>query len=200
MGICVTVSGGDDWASGVEYARWLFRPTADEYSHFSIQNSYMDLVLNDNAYNGEVGIHVASQQAVSFIRRYYDKEQEKIFPYLTAIIDVTDGIVSGIAWDDACDFCKSNSKNESRCEENTYDFTGRLTSLGSELTKGCYITKKECDAFRTEGNNICDLNIYFVWTGSDSKGQIMSSSGSRFSAFSSINFSDLSFLERFLNN
>jgi hypothetical protein len=37
-------------------------------------------------------IFVASQTAVSFLRKYYDATLEHIFPHLTAIIDVEDGV------------------------------------------------------------------------------------------------------------
>jgi len=80
--------------------------------------AFRDLVLSENPYQDEVSVHVASQDAVSFIRRYYDEGEGKIYPYLTAILDVTDGIVNGIAWDDSCVRCKNNKKeNNTRCEE-----------------------------------------------------------------------------------
>lgn len=71
-------------------------------------------MLNENSYQDQVSIHVASQKAVSFIRRFYDSEQNKIYPYLTAILDVDNGVVKGIAWDDSCVFCRSEPE---RCEE-----------------------------------------------------------------------------------
>lgn len=37
-------------------------------------------------------IFVASQTTVSFLRRYYDADSGRIFPHLTAIIDVEDGV------------------------------------------------------------------------------------------------------------
>jgi len=190
--VCVSVSGGGDWSLGIDFSRWFYKPIADDYSHFTVRNSFRDLVLSENPYQDEVSVHVASQDAVSFIRRYYDEGEGKIYPYLTAILDVTDGIVNGIAWDDSCVRCKNNKKeNNTRCEENTYDFTGNLTTLGTEKTKGCYFTKEECIEFQNQNNNICDLNVYFVWTGSDINGRILSSSGSRWSAFSFIDITAL---------
>lgn len=178
-GLCITVSEGTDWALGIDYARWFFKPIADQYSEFTIENSYNDLVAQENHEFGDlVSIHVASQQGISFIRRFYDKTQDKIYPYLTAILDVEDGIVKGIAWDDSCVFCQNNG----RCEENTYDFTGNLTT-GNGNTGGCVVTKEECDKLHANGENTCDLKIYFVWTGSDVDGRILSSAGSRWSAF-----------------
>jgi len=43
--LCITVSDGNDWALGVNYARWLFRPIADEYSHFTVQNCESNIIM-----------------------------------------------------------------------------------------------------------------------------------------------------------
>eukprot|EP00594_Rhizosolenia_setigera_P008326 CAMPEP_0178958172 /NCGR_PEP_ID=MMETSP0789-20121207/11434_1 /TAXON_ID=3005 /ORGANISM="Rhizosolenia setigera, Strain CCMP 1694" /LENGTH=597 /DNA_ID=CAMNT_0020640727 /DNA_START=328 /DNA_END=2121 /DNA_ORIENTATION=+ len=188
-GICINVSGGGDWSQGLGYSRWIFRPTADEYSHITMTNTYNDLVLNENSYQDQVSIHVASQKAVSFIRRFYDSEQNKIYPYLTAILDVDNGVVKGIAWDDSCVFCRSEPE---RCEENTYDFSG-TSRIGPEKTKGCFFTKDECDKLHSEGKKDCDLNLYVVWTGTDKNGRLLSSSGSRWSAFPASNIPKISF-------
>ena len=42
--------------------------------------------------NEDKHIFVASQTAVSFLRKYYDATLDHIFPHLTAIIDVEDGV------------------------------------------------------------------------------------------------------------
>ena len=36
--LCVTVSEGIDWALGINYARWFFKPIADQYSEFTVEN------------------------------------------------------------------------------------------------------------------------------------------------------------------
>jgi len=111
-----------------------------------------------------------------------DKFSEgKIFPHLTAIIDVKKGVVQGISWDDACIFC-----GYSRCLANSYDFNGNLverSSGGTSESHGCYYTVEQCQALQKAGDNICDLTLYVVWTGTDVDGNVMSSSNSRFSAF-----------------
>mmetsp|Transcript_45224 Transcript_45224/g.52964 ORF Transcript_45224/g.52964 Transcript_45224/m.52964 type:complete len:293 (-) Transcript_45224:240-1118(-) len=179
--ICMNLSNGDNWASGVKYSRWLFTPKADEYSHFKVKNSYKDLVVNDNDFLPSVSVHVSSQTSLSFIRRYYDQAADRIFPYLTAIIDVKDGKVQGIAWDNACVFCLSDV-----CEENSYNFAGELTdSAGSVESKGCHLTKAQCDAITADGDTSCDLQIYVVWTGTDANGRVLLSSNSRYGAFPS---------------
>jgi len=36
--VCLTVGPGSDWAEGVSYSRYVFRPTADEYSVYRVSN------------------------------------------------------------------------------------------------------------------------------------------------------------------
>lgn len=143
--------------------------------------------------------HPSFHSSLSFLRVYYDPIDGRIFPFLTAIIDVEGGIVKGIAWDNACVFCAPNL-----CLENTYNFDGVLQSQESLAgqSKGCYLAKQECDNIQvqkekqctsagtcregqTECNceNNCDVRVYVVWTGSDVDGKPFQSSSSRFSAF-----------------
>jgi hypothetical protein len=126
-----------------------------------------------------ITVHVASQQALSFQKRYYDSF-DKIYPHLTAVIDVSQGVVQGIAWDDACLFC---SKNE--CQENTFDFNGVLgnTKQFNQPTGGCFLEKPVCIQFNQDLRTDCDLILYVVWTGTDKNGDSMLSSAYRFSAF-----------------
>lgn len=133
---------------------------------------------------GNLTIHAAAQDQLSFLRVYFDPigsdDASRVFPFLTAVVDVKDGIVSGIAWDDACVFC-----NKARCLENMYNFDGQLAS---ELnikspSKGCYYTEEECNKIHAEGGTDCDITLYVVWTGTDVDGKSFQSSGNRFSAF-----------------
>ncbi len=125
-------------------------------------------------------IFAASQSALSFQRRYYDATTNFIFPYLTIIVDVVDGVVRGIAWDDACVFCEKR-----QCIPNTYNFDGTEASSeqASQPTNGCYLTKSICEVFQAAKNDICDLKLYVVWTGTDVNGNVLMSSDTRFSAF-----------------
>jgi hypothetical protein len=166
--VCLTVGPSGNWTTGTTNVRYSFRPKADEYSRFVIPGSYA-IFMNGAEYpelDGGITVHSSSQYALSFLRLYIDREQNFIFPHLTAIIDVKDGVVKGIAWDDACLFCSSN-----RCEENTYDFYGNQKKL-DDPTKGCYFTKEQCDDMSaTKNGNECDLTLYTVWTGTDKNGK-----------------------------
>ena len=118
--------------------------------------------------------------SLSFLRRYYDTTTQHLYPYLTAIIDVRDGVVTGIAWDDACIFCQ-----RSRCAANTYNFDGSVATVEqiNQPADGCYFTRDECVALHAGGTDDCDLKLYVVWTGTDAQGKVLLSSDSRFSAF-----------------
>ena len=124
---------------------------------------------------------------LSFQRIFYSPNagSGKVYPYLTAIIDVKKGVVKGITWDDACLFCPN-----SRCEENTYNFNGEMGTQKEfgQPTKGCYVEQPDCNAAGIasavgEAKPICDLSVYIVWTGDDADGKALQSSAFRFSAF-----------------
>ena len=92
------------------------------------------------------------------------------------------GVVNGIAWDDGCLFC-----SKTQCLENTFDFAGFKGNEKEfrQKTQGCYITSELCTPENEDGTgkNICDLQLYIVWTGTDSNGLALQSSNYRFSAF-----------------
>ena len=55
--------------------------------------AYDYLVNNDEQLEADdITIHVNSQKGLSFLRKYYDRKLDRIYPYLTAIIDVKDGV------------------------------------------------------------------------------------------------------------
>jgi hypothetical protein len=120
---------------------------------------------------------VISQCSLSFQKKYYDPDGDgKIFPFLTAVIDVRDGVVQGVAWDDASIFCGTK-----QVERNTFDFQGKngKEDRFGQPVDGCYFTKAECQAKA----GLCDLVLYVVWTGTDAKGGSFLSSSYRYSAF-----------------
>lgn len=169
-----------------------------------IHLAFNDLVnANRTGLEGKnLTVHTASQDFLSFLRVYYDPEDDRVFPFLTAIVDVDKGRVKGIAWDNSCVFCSPD-----RCLENTYDFDGNLRlDLGSQ-SKGCYVGKRECDVLHQnksdscnefgqcfeEGCNCdseCDIRVFVVWTGTDIDNNVFQSSASRFSAFPAQNIQD----------
>jgi hypothetical protein len=116
---------------------------------------------------------------LSFQKSYTDGF-EKIFPHLTAIVNVVEGVVTGITWDDAGVFC---GKSES--EPNTFDFAGNVATEAEaeQPVRGCYLDFEECKTWHASGRTDCDMLMYIVWTGTDANGKSFLSSGYRFSAF-----------------
>jgi hypothetical protein len=117
---------------------------------------------------------------------YFDG-YSRVFPFLTAIIDVENGVVKGITWDDACLFCTAND-----CQPNTFNFQGRLASEEEALQPvgGCGVLTDACATLQAENSVGCDLLLYVVWTGTDSQGNDFKSSAYRFSAFPAQSWTD----------
>lgn len=165
--------------------------------------AYTDLaVTSGTIWQGkDILVGAASQSALSFLRVYRDANSTRIYPYLTAIIDVSKGVVQGIAWDNACIFC-----NKFTCDEITYNYAGQIQNqtTSGQPTTGCYFTEQECNGFASGSSSTgkngttagggnttaCDLTLYVVWTGTDSKGIAFQSASSRFSAFPVQNLQD----------
>ena len=150
-----------------------------------VYTAYRNLLVNNsnsifNAANITVG--VASQSGLSFLRTFFSLQSRRVFPYLTAIIEVDQGRVQGITWDDACVFCGGGGE----CQEITYDYNGNRQTQDSsgQPTQGCsFEQEKECNSFLATGDTRCDITLYVVWTGSDANGKAFQSSANRFSQF-----------------
>ena len=155
-----------------------------------LQIAFNDLTnRNNNFQEKAVTVGVGVQQALSFLRLWKEgpdvteetnSRNYKVYPHLTAIIDVKNGVVQGITWDDACIFCSGF-----QCDEITYDFNGNLQSKSTaeQPTGGCGMTMEECSTKHNAGGTDCDLVLYVVWTGTDVDGKALLSSANRFSAF-----------------
>jgi len=187
--ICLVLSSGGDWSSETEYMRLNFAPIADTYSRFHVPRSFRQLVGTPREeltgfFPGNITVHSESQTALSFQKLYYDAEKKRIYPYLTAIISVDKGSITGITWDNACVFCSA-----SECEDNTYGYDGQLATKEEALQPvgGCSLSVEECEA-STKAE--CDLMLYVVWAGTDSNGRDFTSSANRFSAFPKQSWSD----------
>jgi len=145
--------------------------------------AYSQLVENNVLKSTDVGVSAAAQDKFSFLSKYFERKEGagKVYPFLTAIIDVKDGDVQGIAWDDACVFCAKET-----CSENIYDYNGKK---GSEMSpaivpnESCSFSEEECNKIDAEGETTCDITLFVVWTGTDADGAPFQSSGYRFSAF-----------------
>jgi hypothetical protein len=130
---------------------------------------------------GSIFVGAASSTSLSFLRTFYNQTTKKVYPFLTAIINVKDGVINGITWDNACVFCGPNE-----CDEVTYNYNGvpQSKATSGQPTSGCFVTAAQCSSLAGKnGTAACDLSLYVVWTGTDSKKRAFQSSSSRFSAF-----------------
>ena len=162
------------------------------------QKAYRDLVQRKNSTTNTksiftesptITVSASSQSAVSFVRVYYDTAKDRIYPFLTAIMDVDRGVVKGITWDDACVFCGGTE-----CVENTYNYNGMAQNQSSagQNTRSCFISTEDCNALLSTNSSstVCDLTLYTVWTGTDANGIALQSQAYRFSAFPAQELSD----------
>ncbi|CAM9927496.1 unnamed protein product [Ascophyllum nodosum] len=164
-----------------KYSQVLITPKADEFSRFTVSGSWnsstnsLDPIVT--TFGTEVGVHVESLGKYSFQKAFRLKSENKTFPLHTAIIAVHKGEVTGISWDDGCHFCSSSD-----CQENTYDYSGELAE---ESGPDCYWPDESCNEAGTESNvsSLCQLTVYVVWSGTDSKGNYFTSSSKRLSMY-----------------
>lgn len=84
----------------------------------------------------------------------------RVVPYFTAIIQLLEGVVTGIVWDDGCYGCSSTSAD---C----------VKGFCTVQHDNCYINTTTADASTLSD---CDPKIYIGWQGSDAKKNIMISS------------------------
>ena len=96
---------------------------------------------------------------------------ELFFPLLTVIVTVKDGAVVGVNWDDGCYMCDPNvGTGDNPCVLNAFNKTSNERLDEATLTKGritgkdCAITATECAKKKADGTNVCEQNVYVVWT------------------------------------
>lgn len=106
----------------------------------------------------------------------------RYFPIYTAIVQMVDGIVKSVTFDEGCFFCDSASP---QCVTNALPVTGGAP-VADTHQQGCFMTTAECTPVARPDNpnaNSCDLKIFVVWTGTDASGNYLMSAGKRFSRF-----------------
>ncbi|KAL4479246.1 hypothetical protein ABPG72_011458 [Tetrahymena utriculariae] len=100
-----------------------------------------------------------------------------VFPIQSAVIQIQNGKITGIDWDNGC----WNGSSSTVCKQltiSTLDSTGNQTTYTESNN---FIT--DCTNNATDGS--CDPKIYISWMGTDSNGNYMTSAGLRMSRFQS---------------
>lgn len=165
---------------------------------FILSTAYRDLVQRKNSTASSnnifksspvITISASSQTALSFVRVYFDAAKDRVYPFLTAIMDVERGVVKGITWDNACVFCGGTE-----CLENTYNYNGapQNQSSAGQTTRSCFVSTEDCNALlgSNSSSTVCDITVYTVWTGTDANGIALQSQAYRFSEFPAQELSD----------
>jgi hypothetical protein len=185
--------------------------TTDKLSRISVGNSWtsadysndtaltaMNITSTDEASGFAISVEsnglMSYQKVFRYTRGFGNDTYGVTFPLLMAIINVDGGVVTGITWDDTCKWCDADM-----CAENTFDYTGAQLNSGAN----CFVRDSSC---RIGGNSTvlndastvsasastnatiewytpssCQLNVYVVWTGTDSSGILFESVTARFS-------------------
>lgn len=100
-----------------------------------------------------------------------------------AIIQLNNGVPQSITWDEGCYFC--NEFDPKQCFYNvmSFDTSNNATDKGLILEDSFYRScGSDYDTCQTDPTS-CDLKVYVLWTGTDSKGTLLSSANLRFSRF-----------------
>lgn len=108
----------------------------------------------------------------------------RFIPVYTAIVQAEKGIVTSVSFDEGCFLCDAMSD---ACVTNGQQVAGG-PPLDVSAHRGCAVPADQCEAQPTPNNpdaNTCDLKLFIVWTGSDVKGEYLTSVGKRFSRFRS---------------
>jgi hypothetical protein len=142
------------------------------------------------------------------------------FPLFTAIVTLTDGTPTAIAWDDGCLFCAENtptcgltalnanssspmvsdalrgcSQPMEACYSKDFNAAAGVVSAAG-LGNSSNATNVTASALGAGGSNAtnatlanspCDLKVFVVWTGSDARGNYLTSVNKRFSRFRQFN-------------
>ena len=108
--------------------------------------------------------------------------QNSAFKVLTAVITLNKGTLYSITWDDGCHTCFPAS-----CRQNSVLDDGGVTIIQPSDELGAYAGENRFETQSTCSDNpdSCDLQIFVVWTGTDSKGHVLQSANLRLSRFQS---------------
>ena len=126
----------------------------DEFALLELDNSF-----NTDYYNKNTTVQIEASLNAS--KAINTATEELRVPFFTIIIELNQGEISSITWDDKCVGC-----------------------LSDECIDGfCGIPQNYCGT--ADSQTDCDLKIYLGWFGTDKNGNYLTSAGQRLSAFRS---------------
>lgn len=195
------ILGPLDWSSEGVYIQIPSRVTADELSSIEVPGSWSSpnyefdnlmkkLSLTNMSDPGVgLGLSIKSSGVLSYQRAYRqivgsgDSARGITFPLQMVIINVDVGEVKSVVWDDTCNWCSHSS-----CAQNTYDY--EPTAVITKEGKNCFVDDTQClyedinnttNKELTVTRDLCTINVYIVWTGTDKDGNNLMSGAERFS-------------------
>jgi len=141
-----------------------FYPNVDDFTLVEVENSFgapwLDSPQGDPVYiRAEVGTHSSFWRT----RSQGSGAGKLTVPFWTLVIELADGLVSTITWDDSCPLCDSSDL----CVEG----------------RNCGVLHTSCGNTASDDN--CNLQIYVAWFGTDVDGRYLTSSDKRLSRFRS---------------
>jgi len=141
-----------------------FYPNVDDFTLLEVENSFntpwLDSPSNDPVY---VRVEVGAKTSFWRTRSQGTGAAKLTVPFWTIVIEMTNGLVDRLTWDDSCPLCESSDLCVSE--------------------KNCGVAHSSCG--NTVSDNNCNLQIYVGWFGTDVNGEYMTSSDKRLSRFRS---------------
>jgi len=140
-----------------------FYPDVDDFTLLEVENSFNASWLDSQDEPVYVRAEVGTKSSFWRTRSQGRGAGKITVPFWTLVIEMTDGIVDRLTWDDSCPLCSSSDL----CVE----------------AKNCGVAHSSCGN-NAESNN-CNLQIYLGWFGTDADGKYLTSSDKRLSRFRS---------------
>ena len=135
------------------------------------------------------------------------------FPIFTAIITLNRGVVSSIAYDEGCFFCAENTptcdftalhanfsqpiydpqlkgcrREQAECYPPAFDAGGLVgNGTSTAAANATFLAPNATDGAPVLNASSCDLRVYVVWTGTDSRNNGLMSANKRFSRYRQFN-------------
>jgi hypothetical protein len=144
----------------VNATKTVYYPYVDEFSLLEISRSFNSTVTMFNATaqtvanNTVIFLQIANVVSPTRMYTYYDPRAKTTYvvPFLTAIVQVSSGTITGITWDSGCYSCS-----------------------GAACVQGiCAVPINECGD--SDATTNCDVKVYLSWTGTDRNSRYLTSS------------------------
>eukprot|EP00736_Rhodelphis_marinus_P014070 Rmarinus@m.23374 len=140
----------------------VFRPKVDEFSLLELHSNTSRELRMQNDHQGLGTVQVAVGTRMSPPRRF-SYESTKAVGFWTIVVDLKDGEVDSVLWDEGCFTCSDDECLDDNCLLDTCDHLD--------------------DGADNSNRDQCNVKIYLAWTGTDKDGNIMLSEGFTFSKF-----------------